>query len=419
MSQIWLTEQQQPLDTNATDTEVDELENDSSPIDDARTGTFANMFKSLSGVDGDENKQNKKDAEGFEDEHSDSYSQGREDHTEEIIDIISSCDGSSFYIITDNNHTQPSSSKLNAKSDPTNIKSWPKFLTFSSSSPPPSKIAPSVEADNRTAPSQLSKKRKRDTDGYDPTEKKQRGAGTGDRTVASKPEKRRPGRPRKVPADIEPSEVEDLEGDEEDLEDSCEYNFSNQEHEAKHTSLPVSYCIFHIPIGDPSDKQDKISEPVQFELNTAYDPFLYRTAKAMNFPVNELPRLSYKFGLIGKSLELPVRNESEYQTMMQTIAQRAEEERDRVMDEKAQALRGKKKKSKGKGVAPIQKPVEVYLCRKMPTKDEQKVCEICYFIRAHSNILFLCRRNQEVGHQAGATLFRNHKNRPLPTTPSG
>ncbi|QRW14036.1 hypothetical protein RhiLY_13035 [Ceratobasidium sp. AG-Ba] len=344
-------------DANATepDMDVDELGDDSSLIDATPASTFTNSFKPLFDVVGNQNTRDEQDNEGFEDEHSETESQGEEDRTEDIIDIISSCDGSSFYIITDSSRAQPSSSS-NTKIDPATAKSWPGFLTFPSSSSPPPKAEPSTKENDRRLSTQPSTKRKHNTEEPELEQKKQRGASSGDDAATSKPEKRRRGRPRKVAVEVESSEDEESQA-------------------SKVLDEILSFCIFHIPIGDPDDKQDKISEPVQLGLNTFFQPFMYRVAKAMGCPVDELPRLSYRFKLTGSSLELPVRTATEYEAMMQAITRKAEEERDRVMNEKAQVAGNKRKKGKGKAVAPSklkQKPVEVYICRHIPPRDAKK-----------------------------------------------
>ncbi|KAG8706704.1 hypothetical protein FRC09_002254 [Ceratobasidium sp. 395] len=325
-----------------SDTEVDELAEDTSLLDVASK----NPFHQLLGMLGDETIQDVLGSEGYEDEDTDVSSQEHDegdDRTGSVINIESSNDGSSFYIIPDD-HDHVSTPQRKPKTERGTYKSFTALSPFPSSSPaasPAPKSNPKRKADDRTGSAEPTPKQKRDEESPKPQSKKAR------KTSAKQPKKR--GRKPKLEKADE-SEVEE-EPSEEVLEEM------------------LDYFILHIPVGDPDDKQDRVTKAVQIEFKTPYKIFLYQVAEAMSLAVDSIPRLSYKFSLTRTAIEMLLCHETDYDQMLATLKEKAKAERDRAVHERVLVSNGGKKGPKqSKSVSKAkqtQQPCEVYLCRKV------------------------------------------------------
>ncbi|KAG8680204.1 hypothetical protein FRC09_018412, partial [Ceratobasidium sp. 395] len=129
--------------------------------------------------------------------------------------------------------------------------------------------------------------------------------------------------------------------------------------------LPLNYFQLNIPVGDPTDKQDKTTEPIKWKLSRDWDDLRSRVADAMGCPLPKLPPLSFKLVASKGTDSTALRSEEEYDAMIEIIRDAAEQERDRVHAKKEKARSSSKKKGKGKAVAAPsktkQRPVEVRL----------------------------------------------------------
>lgn len=131
------------------------------------------------------------------------------------------------------------------------------------------------------------------------------------------------------------------------------------------------------------DKQDKVTEPVDFKFSNNHQMFCYIVAEAMGCAVGELPRLSYRIMSTKGSDTTVLRTEAEYAKMIRLVKGMAEIERDRAMEERSRSSKARKKGSKSAMKAKqTQKPCEVRLFRKIIAppnpRDGRKVCQLLH-----------------------------------------
>lgn len=127
--------------------------------------------------------------------------------------------------------------------------------------------------------------------------------------------------------------------------------------------VQVNYFILNVPVGDPSDKNDKAMKPIKIMLSTSSQQYNYKVAGAMDRSVNNLPRMSWKFGDAKQNAHTTLlQTEEEYDTMIERVGYKGVEERDRVAKLLAASF---KKGSKSAGKSTIaQNPVEIILVQK-------------------------------------------------------
>ncbi|KAG8703414.1 hypothetical protein FRC09_004177 [Ceratobasidium sp. 395] len=338
------SEEQGDTSAEGSASEVDELAEDSDAPDAGRLSDHAklnNHFMQLAGALGDETLEDALGAEGYEDEDSDVSSQETDDEPGDhaapgsIIEIESSRDGSSFYLITED-HCDSVSTPVKAEQVKQEThKHRALLLSVPSSSPP----TPASDLDDtpkgKGKGRQSASKRKRVEEDNKPQVKKTRGA-----TASQKKRRKKV----KGKADEDEDAASEPEEEPEDM---------------------LNHFFLHIPAGDPDDATDRATKSVQAEFGLTYKDFRYLVAEQMDLPVGQLPRLSYKFSTTRTAMESLLRDEAEYTNMLKVVRQKAEVERDRAVQEKGGQKGGRKPSKSVMKAKQMQQPCDVYLCRKV------------------------------------------------------
>ncbi|KAG9104286.1 hypothetical protein FRC07_009826 [Ceratobasidium sp. 392] len=148
-------------------------------------------------------------------------------------------------------------------------------------------------------------------------------------------------------------------------EDEDEVEADSGEEEEIEKQEPLDYFILNVPVGDPTDKNDKAIKPIKIKLRTVnFETYNHKVAAAMDRSVHDLPRLSWKFGDAKMNANTTIlQTEDEFETMVERVEARVKAERDRVADELV-ANHKKGSKSAGKSKV-VQNPVEVTLVQKV------------------------------------------------------